>query len=85
VFVDAPTTARAEKGELLIAEREGAFDVGDVRAELGAVVAGGAGWRRGPDERTLYASCGSAIEAFGAAVAALSHAFQRGSADFTFS
>lgn len=68
VFVDTMTTAAAEKGELLLAEREGAFSLADVRAELGQVVCGAADWERRPDERTVFASCGSAVEAFGAAV-----------------
>jgi ornithine cyclodeaminase/alanine dehydrogenase-like protein (mu-crystallin family) len=70
VFVDTMTTAAVEKGELLIPQAEGAFSMDDVRAELGAVVAGLADWERRPGERTLFASCGSAVEAFGAAVGA---------------
>jgi ornithine cyclodeaminase/alanine dehydrogenase-like protein (mu-crystallin family) len=73
VFVDTMPTASAEKGELLIPQAEGAFSLEDVRAELGTVVAGRAGWQRQPAERTFYASCGSAVEAFGAAVGALEH------------
>jgi ornithine cyclodeaminase/alanine dehydrogenase-like protein (mu-crystallin family) len=71
VFVDTMTTAAAEKGELLIPQVEGVFSLDDVCAELGSVVAGRTQWRRHPGERTLYASCGSAVEAFGAAVGAL--------------
>ena len=85
VFVDALTTARAEKGELLLAEQEGAFRWADVRAELGAVAAGLSDWRRGPGERTLFCSCGSAIEALGAAIAAYEVLRQAGAAEFTFS
>ena len=85
VFVDALTTTRAEKGELLLAEQEGAFDWGDVRAELGAVAAGEAGWQRQPGERTLFCSCGSAIEALGAAVAAYEALRERGGTEFSFS
>lgn len=70
VHVDTLATASVEKGELLLAQQEGAFDLAEVRAELGQVVAGVSDWRRAPDERTSFASCGSAVEAFGAAVAA---------------
>jgi ornithine cyclodeaminase/alanine dehydrogenase-like protein (mu-crystallin family) len=53
------------------AQVEGAFSLDDVCAELGSVVAGRTQWRCRPGERTLYASCGSAVEAFGAPVGAL--------------
>ena len=84
VFVDALKTARAEKGELLLAQREGMFDFSQVRAELGAVVAGDTDWRRRPGERTLFCSCGSAVEAFGAAVAALEVVGRVDGMHFTF-
>lgn len=71
VFVDAMVAARAEKGELLIAEREGAFSFEDVCAELGEVVDGRIDWSRSQSERTLFASSGSAIESMGAPVGAL--------------
>jgi alanine dehydrogenase len=71
VFVDTIVAARAEKGELLIAEREGAFSFGQVVGELGELVAGTCDWTRSDGERTLFASCGSAIESIGAAIGAL--------------
>lgn len=71
VFVDTLVAARAEKGELLLAEKEGAFDFSEVIAELGAVVAGAAEWTRSPRDVTVFASCGSAIESLGAAMGAL--------------
>lgn len=71
VVVDAYVTARAEKGELLLAEREGLFSFDDVAAELGEIVAGKAGWSRSAGENTLFASCGSAIESLGAVRGAL--------------
>lgn len=68
VFVDTLATATAEKGELLLPLAEGRFSWEDVRAELGQVVCGASTWTRGGDERTFFASCGTAVEAFGAAV-----------------
>lgn len=71
VVVDTLVAARAEKGELLIAERAGAFSFGEVVGELGQLVAGTCDWARSGGERTLFASCGSAIESMGAALGAL--------------
>ncbi|HEY5651466.1 MAG TPA: ornithine cyclodeaminase family protein [Acidimicrobiia bacterium] len=71
VFVDTMVAARAEKGELLIAERDGAFSYDEVVGELGGLVAGTCDWTRSAGERTLFASCGSAIESMGAAVGVL--------------
>lgn len=71
VIVDTLVAARAEKGELLLAEKEGLFSFEEVAAELGQVVAGRTSWRRSPGENTTFASCGSAIESLGAAVSAL--------------
>jgi ornithine cyclodeaminase/alanine dehydrogenase-like protein (mu-crystallin family) len=71
VVVDSRVAARAEKGELLLAEQEGAFSFSDVVGELGEVVAGTTDWRRAEGEITLFASCGSAIESLGAAHGAL--------------
>ena len=72
IFVDTEVAARAEKGELLLAEKEGLFDfASDLVAELGEVVAGVAQWEREEHDITLFASCGSAIESLGAAVGAL--------------
>jgi alanine dehydrogenase len=67
VIVDSHVTARAEKGELLLAEQEGLFSFDEVVGELGEVVAGKADWVRSEGENTLFASCGSAIESLGAA------------------
>lgn len=71
VFVDTLVAARAEKGELLIAEDEGAFSFDQVKAELGEVVDGRVDWQRSDGERTLFASSGSAIESIGAPLGAL--------------
>lgn len=74
VFVDTMETASVEKGELLIPQSEGVFSFDDVAAELGQVAAGISGWTRQPGERTFFASCGSAVEAYGAAVGAFESA-----------
>jgi alanine dehydrogenase len=71
VVVDTLVAARAEKGELLIAEEEGRFGFEEIVAELGQVVAGTVDWRRSASENTMFASCGSAIESIGAALGAL--------------
>lgn len=71
VVVDTAVAARAEKGDLLLAERDGAFSFSDVAAELGQVVAGAVPWTRPEGTNTLFASCGSAIESLGAACGVL--------------
>jgi ornithine cyclodeaminase len=71
VFVDTLVAARAEKGELLLAEEEGAFSFDEVKAELGEIVDGRLDWQRSEGERTLFASSGSAIESMGAPLGAL--------------
>lgn len=70
VVVDTMVAARAEKGELLIAEQEGYFSFDDVAGELGEIVAGTVPFNRSEDDTTLFASSGSAIESMGAAVGA---------------
>lgn len=71
VFVDTLVAAKAEKGELLLAEQEGAFSFDQVKAELGEVVDGRVSWQRSRGERTLFASSGSAIESMGAPLGAV--------------
>lgn len=70
VVVDTLVAARAEKGELLLAEEEGLFSFADVVGELGQIVAGQTSWERSAGENTTFASCGSAIESMGAAIGA---------------
>lgn len=72
VVVDTLVQARAEKGELLMAEAEGRFSFDDAH-ELGDVVCGRAG--RNGAARTLFASSGSGIEAL-AALAGVLTCFQ---------
>ncbi len=71
VFVDDERTARAEKGELLLAAAEGRFDWSQCEGGLASVVAGRAHWARGPREQTIFCSSGTAVEGLGAAVGAL--------------
>lgn len=71
VIVDTLVAARVEKGELLLAEKEGLFSFTDIAAELGQVVARDTSWHRSAGENTVFASCGSAIESVGAALGAL--------------
>lgn len=71
IIVDTMVAARVEKGELLLAEKEGHFSFSDVVAELGHVVASETDWKRSHDETTVFASCGSAIESIGAALGAM--------------
>lgn len=71
VIVDTLVAAQVEKGELLLAEKEGRFSFDEVVGELGQVVAGETTWRRSAGENTVFASCGSAIESIGAALGAL--------------
>ena len=85
VFVDTLATTTAEKGELLLPAAEGRFSWDDVCAELGQVVCGTSTWTRRADERTFFASCGTAVEAFGAAVGMAQWARENAPETFTFS
>ena len=62
VVVELRAAALAEKGDLLLAEREGVWHRDAVRADLAELCAGTVVARRGPDERTLFASVGHASE-----------------------
>ncbi|MEZ5332553.1 MAG: ornithine cyclodeaminase family protein [Thermoanaerobaculia bacterium] len=62
IVVDSRESALAEAGDLLLAAANGAFDAGDIVAELAEVVAGRAAGRTAADEITLYESLGLAIE-----------------------
>lgn len=61
-FTDSAESARAEAGDLLAAEREGAIAAGHDVTELGAVLAGRAPGRRDESEITLFESLGVAVE-----------------------
>lgn len=85
VFVDTLATSTAEKGELLLPIAEGRFSWDDVCSQLGQVVCGRSTWKRSEGERTFFASCGSAVEAFGAAVGMAQWARENEPQSFTFS
>jgi ornithine cyclodeaminase len=78
VFVDRRESALAEAGDLLIPLREGAIDVGHVRAELGEILTGRARGRESETEITLFKSLGLAIEDVAAAQVVLRNAERLG-------
>lgn len=83
VVVDTHVAARAEKGELLTAQAEGAFSFDGV-GELGQVVAGTFPFVRSATTNTMFASCGSAIESMGASTGALAAIPAGDRVEFTF-
>ena len=62
VVVELRAAALAEKGDLLLAEREGVWRRAAIRADLGELCAGAVVGRHDPTERTLFASVGHASE-----------------------
>lgn len=62
VVVELREAALAEKGDLLLAEREGAWDRSAIRADLAELCTGSVTGRRDREERTLLASVGHASE-----------------------
>ncbi|HYB03618.1 MAG TPA: ornithine cyclodeaminase family protein, partial [Nitrososphaerales archaeon] len=62
VIVDSREQALKEAGDLIIPIQEGVFDVDNIYAELGQVVAGVKLGRCNASEITLFKSCGIAIE-----------------------
>jgi alanine dehydrogenase len=62
VFVDSREAARAEAGDILLAEWERAIGENHVRGEIGEVFAGRIAGRTSSDEITLFKSLGLAIE-----------------------
>jgi len=69
VFVDTYAGARGEAGDLRLAEAAGAFDYGDIRADLAALTRGEHPGRRDAGEITLFKSVGTALEDLAAAIA----------------
>lgn len=65
-------------GDLHHAIAAGAMTIGDVHAELGAVVAGRRPGRRGADEITLFDSSGTGVQDVAAAACAFERARERG-------
>jgi alanine dehydrogenase len=62
VFVDSRDAARAEAGDILLAERERAIGADHVCGEIGEVFAGRMAGRQSADEITMFKSLGLAIE-----------------------
>lgn len=67
VYVDARESAESEADELRIARAEGAVGADHVVGELGELFLGAVPGRSGPDEITLFKSCGLAVEDVAAA------------------
>ena len=74
VFVDTREGAAKEGGDLLLAEKEGAFRLGDVAGDLRELCLGLVPGRRDPREITLFKSVGTALEDLAAARLALHRA-----------
>lgn len=62
IFTDRRESALAEAGDLLLAQAEGLFVPGDIRAELGELLTGQYPGRTSADEITLFESLGIGIE-----------------------
>jgi alanine dehydrogenase len=78
VYVDSRAGARAEAGDLILAEREGAIGPHHVRGEIGEVFGGTLVGRRDEQEITLFKSLGMAVEDAAAAQHVFRIARQRG-------
>jgi ornithine cyclodeaminase/alanine dehydrogenase-like protein (mu-crystallin family) len=73
LFVDSRESAAHEAGDFLLAMADGAIGAGDIRAELGEVIAGLAPGRQDDQEITLFESLGLAVED----LAAATHAYRK--------
>ncbi|MHC6219779.1 ornithine cyclodeaminase family protein [Arthrobacter sp. MMS24-S77] len=62
VFVDNMATAVEKSGDLMLAVKEGAMSIGDVRGELGAVIAGRLAGRSNIGDITLFNSVGIGMQ-----------------------
>lgn len=62
VYVDRRESALNEAGDLLIPMKEGVFDAGRIRAEIGELLIGAATGRANAEEITLFKSLGLAVE-----------------------
>ncbi len=78
VFVDWREGALEEAADLRQAVSQGAFDAGDIRGELGELVAGTKMGRRDKDEITLFRSVGMALEDAATAAVAYERALAEG-------
>lgn len=77
VVVDSLEAARAEAGDLILAEQEGAFQW-ERAVELGRLAADPSLGRRSPDEITLFKSVGLAVQDVVVAALALHRAKEQG-------
>ncbi len=78
VFVDRRESAVNEAGDLILAAREGAFNLDRIEAELGDVLTGKHPGRRSADEITLFKSLGLAVEDVASASFVARRAIERG-------
>jgi ornithine cyclodeaminase len=78
VVVDHRPAARAEAGDLLMAEREGTLAPGTVYAELGELVLGSHPGRVDAEQITVFKSVGVAVQDVAVAGAAYQRAAERG-------
>ena len=68
VFVDTRDGALSEAGDLLQARDEGKFDFAKVQGDLFDLCRGTVNGRNGPEEITLFKSCGTALEDLATAI-----------------
>jgi ornithine cyclodeaminase len=73
VYVDTREGAGHEAGDLLQAEKEGAFSMSGIVGELADLATGRVKGRNSDDEITLFKSCGTAIEDLAAAAQVYLH------------
>lgn len=68
VFVDTYAGAKGEAGDILQAIDEGAFDIGDIRADLAELLTGQRPGRSSDEAITLFKSVGASLEDLAAAI-----------------
>ena len=68
VFVDTRDGALSEAGDVLQARDEGKFDFAKVQGDLFDLCRGTVNGRNGPEEITLFKSCGTALEDLATAI-----------------
>lgn len=78
VFVDSRDAARVEAGDLLLAEKDGAWSLDSVAGELGEVVNAAVPGRTGGGELTLFKSLGIGVEDIASASLVLDRAMAAG-------
>ncbi|HEU4798295.1 MAG TPA: ornithine cyclodeaminase family protein [bacterium] len=78
LFVDSRAGAVVESGDIIQALKEGAIDEGNIRAEIGEVLAGRMAGRTSPRDITLFKSLGMAVEDVATAAYVLARAREHG-------